>query len=392
MSIRILLYAHDGRGLGHVVRTAAIAEALVERWPMAEVIVVSGQRLLDAYIPDKCEVIKLPSYQTTETGGVFQTSSPTLSMSINKLTELRRKILVSLTLAFKPTILLSDFVSTGKRGELVDAISGLKAISPKSSVFLGLRPIIDDPEFALTDNLDYINLQFIKKYYNGILVYGHPNICDIYNEYSLNALDVPIYYTGFVVRPSLLSKAFSHHPHKKAIRLLIGFGSGYHSITISKRIAKAIELMKPQCKELSLKIICGPRLCAKTVTQHFSKIAQNGIDINIIQEIPSPSRVYNWATHYIGTGGSNTLMEILSLRKPAMMIARNQVENEQKLMFSRFAKVSSLRWLCEEDATTLNIFRELVKIVRTNKLSLARWMRFDGAIVAADTLIKGDMV
>lgn len=49
MTSRILLYAHDGKGLGHVVRMAAIGEAISKLEPSIDVLAISGERLLSQF-------------------------------------------------------------------------------------------------------------------------------------------------------------------------------------------------------------------------------------------------------------------------------------------------------------------------------------------------------
>jgi hypothetical protein len=43
---RVLIYSHDTFGLGHLRRSRAIANAIVERWPDASVVIISGSPVI----------------------------------------------------------------------------------------------------------------------------------------------------------------------------------------------------------------------------------------------------------------------------------------------------------------------------------------------------------
>src|SRR4028118_2243260 len=43
---RVLLYSHDTFGLGHLRRSRAIANAIVEEWPGASVVIISGSPVI----------------------------------------------------------------------------------------------------------------------------------------------------------------------------------------------------------------------------------------------------------------------------------------------------------------------------------------------------------
>ncbi|MFC1516801.1 hypothetical protein ACFL7E_08620, partial [Thermodesulfobacteriota bacterium] len=67
----ILLYAHDGRGLGHASRSIAIGMALKRLYPDFRVLQVTGCNLSQSLI-DRAPLdwIKLPSYATRVHAGV----------------------------------------------------------------------------------------------------------------------------------------------------------------------------------------------------------------------------------------------------------------------------------------------------------------------------------
>ena len=68
-----LLYAHDGRGLGHVSRTTAVGLALKRLYPEARVLLITGSAKTHIMVGrGALDWIKLPSYQTVLTAGASE--------------------------------------------------------------------------------------------------------------------------------------------------------------------------------------------------------------------------------------------------------------------------------------------------------------------------------
>ena len=60
----LLIYAHDGRGLGHASRGVAVGAAVRRLFPELKVLLLSGCRQTGALIgPIPLDWIKLPAYE-----------------------------------------------------------------------------------------------------------------------------------------------------------------------------------------------------------------------------------------------------------------------------------------------------------------------------------------
>src|ERR1041384_4600216 len=61
---RLLLYSHDGHGLGHTRRNLAIAAAITELAPDAAVLIVTGTNEVHRLgVPTRVSVLKLPGWR-----------------------------------------------------------------------------------------------------------------------------------------------------------------------------------------------------------------------------------------------------------------------------------------------------------------------------------------
>ncbi len=58
---KILLYSHDTFGLGNIRRTLLLTQDLVNQYPKAAILIVTGSPMIHAFrIPDGVDYIKLP--------------------------------------------------------------------------------------------------------------------------------------------------------------------------------------------------------------------------------------------------------------------------------------------------------------------------------------------
>ena len=348
---RILLYAHDGRGLGHVVRTAAIAQAIREMWPQAEMLALSGEVHLTDLMPAGVECVKLPSYLTKEIATGFSTSSPTLSLDRNAITKWRTTIVEASFRVFNPNIVLVDFFPMGKRQELADVLAGYRNRQPSAAIVLGLRPVVDSPKFARQDNLSDDNLEFVTRFYDVIAVYGDKEICDFATEYILpTKITNMLKYVGLIVRPSVHSLK-QRRRKNDVINLLVGFGSGHHSEKLFGILVET--LIGLACRHrVNLKMVCGPRLNANLVVKGLKEFALCTDSCHVVQFSQHPEDLYEWATHFVGYAGSNTVNEVLASKLPALFISRSGCEEEQAILLSRLRNRGHIFLSLDEQSLT----------------------------------------
>ncbi len=368
-SIKVLIYGHDGRGLGHTVRSVAIAEGIKNAWEGVDVILIGGAREIVKLSPKGCETIKLPSYFTVEENGVFTTKSANTELPIKELVKLRKKSILIAVKTYKPDILIVDFCPKGKKREMVKAIQTLKEIKPKSKVILGLRPIVDSPEIALSDNLSPGNCDFINSYYDAVLIYGNREFYDFDNKLHLSKiLKPPFYYTGFVIRPSCNQK--QEIIEKVGKKILVGFGSGYKAEKLAKRVLEIIPGKLSPTDEV--KIICGPKLSMDRLKRQRGKTE----NLNYVQFSVDMHENYSWATHFIGFGGNNTLWEVIANKIPGLFVARDQFEDEQKILLNTTSKFADILW-CKETELASNVIENRIDQLLKRK-ELKSSMVYDG--------------
>jgi len=167
----LLLYAHDGRGLGHASRTIAIGMAVKRIYPGLRVLFVSGANISQSLIGDSgLDWIKLPSYASQITDGISSGIDGPANFYKSVLGHHRKAMLAHIVASFKPKCVLVDHSPLGKRKELLDALK----ISAKYGTkwILGLRAVIGTQKDFWSDELRDTFLT----HYHSILWYGDSTV------------------------------------------------------------------------------------------------------------------------------------------------------------------------------------------------------------------------
>ena len=100
MTKRIALYWHNGRSLGHTVRSATLGQGLLEHMPGSAVMGITGASKGFELLPPGMDVIKIPSYLAFDhaQGAV---SAPILPVTRDDLSRLRENLIATFVRDFR---------------------------------------------------------------------------------------------------------------------------------------------------------------------------------------------------------------------------------------------------------------------------------------------------
>ena len=167
----ILIYAQDGRGLGHVSRSAAIGMALRRLYPELKVLLLTGfkntQMLLGACPLDW---MKLPSYQTVIKKGRARGKIGDMNLKNCYLGPAREKFIESIIWEFRPRQILVDHLPLGRKDELSSSLS--LSLDTDTRWVLGMRSISGDDNKLWSEE----SKKTFKKHYASLLWYGDMSI------------------------------------------------------------------------------------------------------------------------------------------------------------------------------------------------------------------------
>ena len=191
-----LIYAHDGRGLGHASRSIAIGIALRRLFPKCKTLFLSGCKETRALVgPAPLDWMKLPSYVTTLIDGRAQGRDGDTMLHKSVLTILRAETLASVVKIFQPRYVLVDHAPPGKRGELRPAL--VQSEGSGTRWVLGLRGIIGNDSNVISED----SIRVFKRYYHALFWYGDSAVLGTDSlEAVARHFDVRPVETGYVSR------------------------------------------------------------------------------------------------------------------------------------------------------------------------------------------------
>ncbi len=167
----VLIYAHDGRGLGHASRSISIGMALRRLYPDLRVLFVSGCRVSQQLIGNApLDWLKLPSYETQVVNGKSKGIMGKSMFSDSQLGELRGEELAHLVKLYKPRLVLADHTPQGKHRELVPALSRTR--DQETLWVLGVRGVVG----AVSQGGSELARQLFLKHYSALFWYGDSSV------------------------------------------------------------------------------------------------------------------------------------------------------------------------------------------------------------------------
>ncbi|MEL6281254.1 MAG: hypothetical protein AAFQ73_00720 [Pseudomonadota bacterium] len=336
---RVLLYSHDTFGLGHLRRSRAIAIALVEAYPDASVLIVTGSPIVGRFdFPRGVDFVRVPGVVKLPSGDY---ATHNMSLDIADTTELRRSIILDTARSFAPDLLIVDKEPTGFRGELLPTLELMR--SRGSKIVLGLRDVLDEPD-ALSTEWDRKNaMPAVERFYDEIWVYGLKDIYDATQGLKLSkSVRNRIRYTGYLKRETADWPEPVPNGDERSDYVLITAGGGGDGDWLMDWAISAYE-NDPTLTTPAL-MVFGPFLNAERRRDFEMRAAQ----FDAIRTLSFDSRLERLMLDAVGVvamGGYNTFCEVLSFDKPAVIAPRTSPRLEQYIRAHAASTLGLVRML-----------------------------------------------
>lgn len=335
-STRLLVYSHDAFGLGNIRRTLKICDQLSKEIPDLSILLLTGSSMVHAFrLSPKIDYVKLPCVHRQARNKYI---AKYLRTSFKEISEMREQLIFSAFKGFRPHIVLVDKVPIGIKGELLKSIEWLKGNQPSSKLILGLRDILDDPEHVrkLWERKKFY--ETLEKYYDSIWVFGSPKIYDLVAEYRFpDSIARKMNYCGYIMQSPALRD-------KEEIKRELGMTSGKFVLVTAGGGGDGYDLMKTYLKSVRnlsthsngspdravhSVLILGPDMPLHKKERLLRKAALAPGTVKIMDFSTEIMNYMNAADLVVSMGGYNTVCEILTLEKQAIVIPRVRPVTEQ---------------------------------------------------------------
>jgi len=331
-SYNILMYSHDTYGLGHIRRTMAIARSLVG--PEVNILIITGSPIVGRYtMPKNVDFVRMPG-MIKKTNAIYVPHSikvdPKIAISI------RKNIISATAKTFKPDLFIVDKVPTGLKGEVLPTLKWIRKNLPCTRVVLGLRDILDDAESTRADWKRKKFIEVLRDLYSEIWVYGYKAMYDPITEYAFpDDIAEKTVFTGYIPRRAPRIRK-TKRKHKQVVVTIGGGGDGY---TVLDTYLKMLETNGGV--DFKTLMITGPFLSPDRLDELADRA--RALKVQIKPFVRNMEKRMAKADLVVSMGGYNSMCEILSLKKPALIIPRDNPRMEQLIR----AQVFKERCLCD---------------------------------------------
>ena len=339
--LRIVLYSHDTMGLGHLRRNLLIAKALAQPPLGATILMITGGHIAGAFqAPPGVDYLNLPSV-SKQNDGRYKPSD--LHIPLQDLATLRAKVILAAVQTFKPDLFLVDKVPLGISRELEPALEHLRT-QMQTRCVLGIRDILDDPDTVRREWRKAGNEDAIRDYYDAVWVYGDPAVYDPIREYGLsNGIKTKVHYVGYLDQSMRIAQTQAEGEKLiQSLDLPAGklavcvVGGGQDGNDLAEAFAHA------ELPDGTNGLIVGGPFMPEEVLDKLHQIAASRPRLRVLDFALEAALLVSRADRVVAMGGYNTVMEILSFNKRALVVPRMVPRMEQSIRAERLSEMGLL--------------------------------------------------
>ncbi len=344
----VVMYSHDGFGLGHMRRNLNLARALTADPRINVLMLVGCPNGLFFDLPPRIDFIKLPSIIKIDSG-TWETRK--LSLGMETTCALRAGLILHTLKAVRPDVFLVDFVPEGVGRELLPALDWIREQERSPRTVLGLRDILDQPDSVRATWASKGTYDVIDRYYDQVLVYGHQHVFDSAKAYGFDRrFKDRIRHCGYLAPLEIGADNKSHRWRDRRRKRLVatagGGRDGFDLMTVTLQALRAI----PDRRRPETILITGPLM--EEDYRHQLAAAADGLPVEIIYWTEDSRTLIQDADVVLCMAGYNTLAETLGLGKRPIVVPRTGPSAEQRLRTELFADLGLVRPIYPEQLTS----------------------------------------
>lgn len=334
----LLLYCQHSLGLGHLVRSFALAEALAERF----VVTMLSGGVVPPWLnaPAGVEVVELPPLGADVDG---QLVSRDPLGEVGEVMVLRKQLILETFHASDPDVLLVELFPFGRKkfaGELLPLLRAAHARSEPSLVACSLRDILVGSRRD-QERHDERASRLANRYFDAVLVHSDPRLARLEESFRPRTpMRVPVRYTGFVVsqRPPATEVDRNERP------VVVSAGGGLVGARLFHAAVEAHRLGW-EATRTPTTIVAGPFL-PEADWRSLQRHARGVSGLELRRSVPDLRSLLASASASVSQCGYNTALDLLDAKVPALVVPFAEGrEDEQLRRARRLARLGAVRML-----------------------------------------------
>lgn len=319
----ILFYCQHSLGMGHLMRSFALADRLGERF---RVVLLNGGRLPKGVAtPGNIEIVNLPPLGIDDAN---QLVSHDKRISVPRALARRQKIILSTFDELRPAVVLVELFPFGRKkfaGELRQLMEAAHTPETRALVVCSLRDILVSHRKNQQQYDDRVAM-LANEFIDVILVHSDPSFARFEESFQPSVpLQVPVRHTGFVVPRTTTSPVTT----SKRKRIVVSAGGGIVGEPLLRACIEAHDYFAAD-PGVEMKIIAGPFL-SEASWRDLRTLARGKKRLRLVRQVSDLCSELRGAAVSISQAGYNTCLDIVRAGVPALLVPfTTDTENEQQ--------------------------------------------------------------
>jgi len=358
---RLLAYSHDTYGLGNIRRMLAVCNHMIEAIPDLSILMVTGSPMIHNFrVKNGIDYIKLPCLSRTEAEGYAVKG---IDADLDETVKLRSDLILRTVASFRPDLILVDKKPYGVEHELRSAFNYVQTHLPETKRALLLRDILDDVESTVKVWEKQGYYEALRRFYDLVLVVGTRAVFDTSKEYRFPpAVADKVRFCGYIKKETenqhrdALRKKLKLHTEKLVLVTVGGGEDGYQLMATYLAGLGA----QPPAQPFDSVLVCGPEMSQSQRTKIYQAAGRHP-HVQVREFVDNMPGYMDAADLVVSMGGYNTVCELLSLQKRAVVVPRVRPVEEQWIRAQRMASLGLFGVIHPDVLTPANLIRSVVE-------------------------------
>ncbi|MGE3558137.1 MAG: glycosyltransferase [Nitrospira sp.] len=321
---RVLIYCQHILGMGHLIRTMAIARALKN---CTVVFVNGGEPLSGVDVPSWVTIVNLPPI--TADGDFKTLTIQTDDSTIEEIQETRKNTLIELFDHFRPDIVVIELFPFGRKRfafELLPLLAHIRLAGGSTQVVCSLRDIlVTKPD--QTRHEEWV-VSVMNQYFDLLLIHSDPTFQTLDETFSRCAdFRCAMQYTGFVTQDVDPRPDTEHtSPSDDIPMILVSVGGGRVGYELLEGSIHAARLLTIPYR---MRLFTGPYMPDHQYQALCQRASENPY-LEITRFTPTFQSLMQQASLSISMAGYNTCMNILKTGIRALVLPFTGHKNDEQ--------------------------------------------------------------
>jgi predicted glycosyltransferase len=349
---RILLYSHDGTGLGHLRITLGVAGAYGRLRPSDSLLLLTGSLQAGAFaLPANLDFVKLPAMPKRDLYGSLPPTEG-FTGSHNSTIRFRAAVALATFQGFDPHLVVVDHAPGGLFRELATTFDWMRGRGRRPRFALLMRDITFGPEQTRDIWTNEGAYPLLDEWYDRILVYGDRQVFDPIVAYDMSpAAAAKTRFCGYLAPapPRRDSGSLRAALGAGSVPLIVVSAGGGHDGAPVLR-AYLAGLHGRRGEPVFSYVVTGPLLADPERTELVA-LARDLPDLCMVDFDPDFAAAVAAADVVVGMGGYNSLAEAVYFGKRPVVVPRLPGPQEQMLRAEGLGRLSLATIVRPEELT-----------------------------------------